>query len=69
MKNLRKWTNSDFEAALANVSYEDGMDYKDRAGVKYDAMCRYAYEHCITMKDVPDGWNCPRSFMEWCPEE
>lgn len=69
MKNLRKWTIADVEAALANVSYEDGMDYKDYAGVQYEAMAQYAYDHYISMKEVPDGWNCPRSFMAWCPEE
>ena len=69
MKNLRKWTMADIEKALENVYYPEGCDYKDRAGYQYDAMERYAYEHGISMKGVPDGWNCPRSFMEWCPEE
>ena len=69
MKNLRKWTMADIEKALANIDYPDGCDYKGRAGYQYDAMRRYAYENLISMNGVPDGWNCPRSFMDWCPEE
>lgn len=69
MKNLKKWTKKDRVAALENVRAEEGEDYKDFAGRLYDAMADYAFEHCISMNGVPDGWSCPRSFMEWTPED
>ena len=68
MKNLRNWTMEDVRKALECVMYERGGDYKDHVVAQYDAMYDYAEINGISMDEVPDAYNCPRSFWAWTPK-
>ena len=74
MKGLRNWMVGDIRNALELEKplrfrkwyrCSKGGDYKDKIASQYDAMYDYAKRHGISMDDVPDAHNCPRSFWEW----
>jgi hypothetical protein len=54
--------------AWANDNREDG-DYKDEAGTLCRGIERWAFalglDRVSPFKEMPDGFNCPRSFWKW----
>jgi hypothetical protein len=46
-------------------------DYKDVANEFYNRICEVLFDHPRLehlFENMPDGFNCPRSFLEWVPQ-
>lgn len=75
-----KWSKSewlaDYNREMMAVNVPEGGDYKDYAGAQYSAAADWIDRNASVMPsevrelfdDMPDGYNCPRAWLAWCPE-
>lgn len=66
---------ADFDREMRSVDADADGDYKDLAAALYSAAADWVARNASVMPsevrelfdDMPDGYNCPRAWMAWCP--